>query len=119
MTDEQALLDRDVIGELRDSVGGDDEFVRELIATYLAEGPDHLAQMASAAAASDAAAIIRPAHTLKSSSASLGAMRLAAVAREIEFCGRAGDTDGLGSRVTAAHDVWEATVSEIRRAGLA
>ena len=45
----------------------------------------------------DAAAIVRPAHTLKSSSAALGALRLAQIAREIEMAGRAGD-DGRTRR---------------------
>ena len=55
----------------------------------LAEGQDHLdADARRPLARGDAAAIVRPAHTLKSSSAALGAMRLSRrSAREIETAG--------------------------------
>ena len=48
---------------------------RELVDAYLAEAPAHLDAIEAAVAAGDAAALVRPAHTLKSSSATLGAMR--------------------------------------------
>jgi HPt (histidine-containing phosphotransfer) domain-containing protein len=119
MTDETPVLDRSVLDELRDSVGGDELFIADLAATYLAEGPGHLAAMQAAAAAGDAAAIVRPAHTLKSSSAALGAMRLSELAREIEFAGRNGEVADLASRVATASSTWAATVEEMKRAGLA
>jgi HPt (histidine-containing phosphotransfer) domain-containing protein len=74
--------------------------------------------MQAAADASDAAAIVRPAHTLKSSSAALGAMRLSAIAREIETAGRDGTTTGLDVRVTEARQVWEDTLKEMAGVGL-
>ena len=91
MTDEDPVLDPVVLDELRESVGNDEEFISDLVATYISEGDEHLAAMEAAAEAGDAAAIVRPAHTLKSSSAALGAMRLAQIARDIEMAGRSGD----------------------------
>src|SRR3954466_13181625 len=100
MTDEAPVLDPAVLDELRDSVGGDEEFIADLVATYVNEGSGHLSEMHAAAAAGDAAAIVRPAHTLKSSSAALGAMRLSQIARDIEFAGREGAVEGrTGQRV--------------------
>jgi HPt (histidine-containing phosphotransfer) domain-containing protein len=112
-------LDAAVIAELRDSVAGDDAFVRDLVATYLDEGPGYIAAMEAAVAAGDAAAIVRPAHTLKSSSASLGAMRLAQLCREIEFAGRDGSLEGIAERVAEARAAWDATVEALQAAGLA
>lgn len=118
MTDEIQVLDRAVIDELRESVGDDAGFVADLAATYVAEGDDHLAAMDAAAAAGDAAAIVRPAHTLKSSSAALGALRLAQIAKEIELAGRATDSSRLVQQVADARAVWAETLREMAAAGL-
>ncbi|HEY7023821.1 MAG TPA: Hpt domain-containing protein [Candidatus Limnocylindrales bacterium] len=118
MTDETPILDRSVVDELRDSVGGDEDFIADLVSTFVSEGRSHFAAMQAAADASDAAAIVRPAHTLKSSSAALGAMRLSAIAREIETAGRDGTTTGLDVRVTEARQVWEDTLKEMAGVGL-
>src|SRR3954447_2541793 len=102
MTDEAPLLDPAVLDELRDSVGGDEEFIADLVATYVNEGSGHLSEMHAAAAAGDAAAIVRPAHTLKSSTAARAAIRLSQIARDIEFAGGEGDASGLTERVAPA-----------------
>ena len=82
------VLDAAVLEELAASVGGDRGFVVELIRTYLDDTEGQLAQIEAAVAAADASALIRPAHTLKSSSATLGAKRLAERARALEITGR-------------------------------
>jgi len=119
MSDEAPILDQSVIDELRASVGGDDAFIADLVATYLAEGPGHLDAIAAGVAAGDAGAVVRPAHTLKSSSASLGAMRLSQLAREIEFAGRDGESAGLADQLEAAQAAWAATVIAMQEADLA
>jgi HPt (histidine-containing phosphotransfer) domain-containing protein len=119
MNDDVAVLDANTLAELRESVGGDDAFIADLVATYCAEAPEHLAAMSAAAEARDAAAVVRPAHTLKSSSAALGALRLAQMAREIEMSGRNGQSEGLSEQVAAASATWQQTLEEIKRSGLA
>lgn len=84
---ETPVLDAAVLEELAASVGGDREFVHELIRTYLDDTEAQLAAIEAAVAAEDASALIRPAHTLKSSSATLGAKRLAERARALEMAG--------------------------------
>jgi two-component system sensor histidine kinase/response regulator len=93
---EPAVLDKTVLAELQATTGDDLAFVRELVETYLADVPIQLEGIAGAIGADDAAALVRPAHTLKSSSATVGAMRLAAVARELEMTGRSGALDAGG-----------------------
>ena len=118
MSDQPTILDQQVLDALRESVGGDDTFVADLVATYLAEGAEHMAEMDAAAAAGDAAAIVRPAHSMKSSSAALGAARMSSISRDIEFAGREGRPEGLAASVQDARATWEATVAELRSRGL-
>ena len=118
MTDQLPILDPAVLDELRESVGNDESFIADLVATYVSEGGDHLAAMEQAAQINDAGAIVRPAHTLKSSSAALGAMRLAQIAREIEMAGRTDETSGLAERVADAQAAWTDTLRALADAGL-
>ena len=103
------ILDEGVLAELTESTGGDIGFVRELIETYLADTPVQLDAMSAAVEADDADALVRPAHTLKSSSATIGAMRLSAVARELEMAGRTGALEQtVPDRVDGARVEWTA-----------
>jgi HPt (histidine-containing phosphotransfer) domain-containing protein len=117
--DDTPILDDAVLAELRDSTGGDDDFVRELVEAYVSEATGYLDDMQRAVTAGDVAAVVRPAHTLKSSSATLGAMRLAGISRGIEEAGRAGSADGLVDDVERAHATWNQTIEALRAAGLA
>ena len=87
-------LDTGVIDGLRASVEGDTAFVIELIDAFLADSATQLQAIDIAVAAGDPEAVVRPAHTLKSASATLGAMQLSTTARTLETAGRAGSIDG-------------------------
>lgn len=122
MTDgygEVPVLDDAVVDELRESVGGDEDFVRELVATYVEEAGPLVDGVVGAGAAGDAAAIVRPAHTLKSTSASIGAMRLSAICRDIELAGREGRIGDVAEAVGLATSTWLETLDALRAAGLA
>jgi len=67
--------------------------------------------IAAAVAADDAEALVRPAHTLKSSSATVGAQRLAAASRELEMAGRSGSIASY-SAATLRSD-WDAAVAAL------
>jgi HPt (histidine-containing phosphotransfer) domain-containing protein len=119
VTGEDALvLDDAVILDLRESIGGDDDFVRELVEAYLSEATGYLDAMTAAASAGDAAAMVRPAHTLKSSSATMGAMRLSAICRGIEEAGRDARFDDMTGDVERARATWAETLEALRAAGL-
>ena len=105
------VLDGSILAELGASVQGDRAFVVELINAYLADGPAHVDAIEAAIAADDPAALVRPAHTLKSSSATVGAQRLAAVSRELEMAGRSG-TIGSASAAAVRAD-WDAAVAAL------
>ena len=63
--------------------------------------------MREAAASGDPAAMIRPAHSLKSSSANVGAIAVAEVSRALETDGRAGAIEGAVARVAACEAAFE------------
>ena len=113
------VLDVAVVDELRASTGGDEEFLLDLVATYVEEALPGLEAMARAASAGDTEAVVRPAHTLKSTSASIGAMRLSAICSDIETAGREARAEGLEKVVAAATSTWTETLAALRSAGLA
>lgn len=82
--------------------GGDLEFVDELVDTYLADATDQLAALDEAVAAGDVAAITRPAHSLKSSSANVGAASLSELGRTLEEGSRSGALADPAALVGAA-----------------
>ena len=109
------VLDTSVLAELQATTGDDSAFVRDLVETYLVETPAQMDGISAAVAANDAEALVRPAHTLKSSSATLGAMRLSQVARELEMAGRAGALDaGAAASLEQARGEWDAALAAFR-----
>jgi two-component system, sensor histidine kinase and response regulator len=108
------VLDESVLDELLESTGDDRAFVEELVSTYLADAATQVADIRTAVESDDAAALVRPAHTLKSSSATVGAARLAAVARELEMAGRSGHLDGATrSSVERVQAEWRAATGQL------
>ena len=91
------VLDRSVLASLVDAVDGDRAFVVDLVETYLVDAQHQLDELGAALEAGDAAATVRPAHTLKSSSATIGAMAVAELARGAEAAGRDGTVDATRS----------------------
>jgi HPt (histidine-containing phosphotransfer) domain-containing protein len=110
---ESRILDAGVLDTLRDSVGGDDSFVAELVETYLGDAATQLAAIESALATGDAEALVRPAHTLKSASFTVGAMRLGGLSRELEMRGRSGRLDE-GGDASVVRATWSETETALR-----
>lgn len=81
-------LDFSIVGELREVMGEDFGMV---VKSFLRTAPGLLNQLKEAAMSKDMDALIAPAHTLKSSSANVGAMKLSALAKFIEHQSRLGD----------------------------
>jgi HPt (histidine-containing phosphotransfer) domain-containing protein len=113
-TDDTTTLDTNVLAALSESVGGDDAFVADLVETYLADGAAQLAAIDEAVRSSEAEALVRPAHTLKSSSRTVGANRLGELSRQIEMLGRSGSTTGAGVLAAVARTEWSDTEAALR-----
>jgi CheY-like chemotaxis protein len=90
-------LDTEVLQTFRQTMGENAEaFLTQLIDIYLEEAPDLLQAISAAITQTDASAMQRAAHTLKSSSASLGAITLSKLCQELEDMGQASTmTDAL------------------------
>jgi HPt (histidine-containing phosphotransfer) domain-containing protein len=110
------MVDDAVLSELRASVQGDIAFVRELVEAYVSDSAVLIDAIEAAVAAGDADALVRPAHTLKSSSATLGAMTVSGTARTLEVAARSGSlTDpGTSSAAARVRSEWETAASALR-----
>jgi HPt (histidine-containing phosphotransfer) domain-containing protein len=78
---------------------GEPSLVVELIDLYLEEAPRQLASMFEAEASADADALRRAAHSLKGSSASLGAFGAAALCGELEHADCGDSSRGAGELI--------------------
>ncbi len=94
------------VRELADELGAD--AARDLVEMYRAVAPSQLDALRAAADANDAVALGRAAHTLKSSSAALGAVDLAALCQVMEQRGEAGEGASLASLVAQAQESFAA-----------
>ncbi len=81
------VLDASVLDELRSILGGE---VDRLIEVFLDDTPTIIAALETAAAGPDMEGLRNAAHTLKSSSANLGAMSLSNAAKRVELGARMG-----------------------------
>ncbi len=95
-------LDPKALSQLLEVIGGDREAFKDLVQSFLDEGPELVKSMQRAVAANDADALRRAAHTLKGSAADFGAVALAGLCREIEAHGRAGEVAAAAAKVDDA-----------------
>jgi HPt (histidine-containing phosphotransfer) domain-containing protein len=110
------VLDQVAFDDLFESIGGDAEFLAELIDSYLADAPVQIEELRTAIAADDAVAAVRPAHTLKSASASLAALGLAEHCRRLERSATAGSLDGAAETVESISAEFERVADALERA---
>jgi HPt (histidine-containing phosphotransfer) domain-containing protein len=89
------VLDRTILAELHADLGDDNPtLVAELIDLFLADTPLLLAKLGAAIAAGAVEAVFQCAHSLKSTSANLGAQALAALCEGLEAAARTGQLTG-------------------------
>ena len=87
---DQAALD--VLRDLQDDE--DPHMLKDLIIMFLESTPERLAKMKSAISDQESKVLILEAHTLKSSSANLGAMLMRDACLKLETLGHTGGFDG-------------------------
>lgn len=91
-------IDRAVLDELAEMMGGMTEIVDDIVDTYLQETPALIATITAGESVED---VQMASHTLKSSSRSVGAVVLGDLAEEIENGARAGSLDGVTEAMAA------------------
>ena len=94
---QESVVDLDTLNEMKATMGAD--FVGELIDAYCQETPQLIAALQQALALGQALDFQHAAHSIKSTSASLGAMDLSRQARELEMMGKSGDLTGADTRL--------------------
>lgn len=98
---DQGVIDRGVLESLLDSCG-DREFFGELLQTFFSDAPRLFGTMRAALAAGGAEEFRRAAHSLKSNSASFGAVTLSRMCKALEEIGKAGTLEDADKGVAAA-----------------
>ena len=97
-----SVLDAAALGRLRDlDPTGTNQLMSRIMVAFEASLQRLLPQLAQAQETQDCNVIRHVAHTLKSSSASIGALHLSALCSELEATARVGEIDGLDSRINA------------------
>jgi signal transduction histidine kinase/DNA-binding response OmpR family regulator len=102
---------------LRQLTGGDVDFERELIATFIESGDKCLAEIAAALQANDFATIGKRAHALKGASANIHAHRLCAAASHLEIAARANSASEIDGLVRQVSESLGAVNAQLRKAG--
>jgi signal transduction histidine kinase/HPt (histidine-containing phosphotransfer) domain-containing protein len=105
-------LDDAVLRHLASVIGGPD--TREVIDAYLEDAPQRLADLRRGLAQDDYALAHRAVHTLKSTAASLGALRFAGFCGELEELARSRETASLGALVPQLEARLQKVVAELR-----
>ena len=106
--DTEPVLDPGVIAGLRELGGEEDPgLLVELIDLFLADAPAHLERLAESLAHGDAGGLERSAHTLKSSSANIGALYLSSLCRQLEAAGKHAALEGSRALVRETQQHFE------------
>ena len=101
-------IDPSALDGYRQAMGDEaDAFIADVIAAYLENSPKLLADIESALQQKDAPTFTRAAHTLKSSSALLGAMAVSKLALELEMLGKSAPLAGAQEKVLQIKQEYE------------
>lgn len=93
----ETVIDEATFQSLVEAMGAD--FISELIDAYCEETPQLVTTVQRALAEGNADELRRAAHSIKSSSASFGALSYSALAREVEMMGKEGNLTAARPKV--------------------
>ncbi len=101
-----AVLDPSALDQILEDTGGDPEFIIELIRDYRDNTRALLVELVDACASDDPARARRAAHTIKGTSASMGALALSALAADAEAQCLAGNVQDIARSLPALQDAF-------------
>ncbi len=105
---ESSPIDRTALDTLRAlQMDGAPDLLTQIIGLFLKDTPGLLQKITEAIARADGDTVRQTAHTLKSSCANLGAMRLSGYCQELERAGRANDLEGTPELLNQLKDEYE------------
>jgi len=95
---------------LLERCGGSKDLVHKIAQKFAETGPGMVSQVKEAIDNRDADGVYRAAHQLKGASATMGAIKLASVAADIEMLGREGNVTAAADRIAALENEFEKAV---------
>jgi HPt (histidine-containing phosphotransfer) domain-containing protein len=105
------VIDQATFDELKQMSG--DDFINELIDTFLEDAPKMIAEIKSAHSANNAETFRRAAHSMKSNAATFGASQLSALAKELEMLGKENRLADTGNRLKALEEAYATVRDEL------
>jgi HPt (histidine-containing phosphotransfer) domain-containing protein len=106
------VIDLMIYEKLKSDVGAD--FIGELVETYLADTSHLISQLTQAFENQDVEAFRRVAHSIKSTSYSLGAIPMGEQAKELEMMARENNLPGALAQITDLTQVFEQVRQALR-----
>lgn len=107
-----SVIDQTTFNELKQMSGED--FINELIDTFLEDAPKMIAEMKTAQASNNAEVFRRAAHSMKSNAATFGASQLAALAKELEMLGKENKLPETGDKLQSLEEAYASVQSELK-----
>jgi two-component system sensor histidine kinase/response regulator len=92
---------------------GSPSILNRIITIFLQESPNLLASIQQAVSEKDSTSLLEAAHSLKSSSANLGAVKLSAISRELEALGKADNIVLAGELLDKLESAYNRTISAL------
>ena len=107
-------IDPAALGMYRDIMGEDaDEFTRDIVMTFAKSTEELLETMDAAIIAQGREEFIRAAHTLKSSSATVGAQHLSGLAADLESRGVAESLSDLAANIPLLRESYQQAITAL------
>ena len=103
--EKEEVIDEAILYNLKEVVG--EEGFRTLLPAYLASTESMLSELKAAIKAANAKEVRRLTHSMKSSNANFGALKLSALARDMETDARAGRLSDAASGAAKMHEEFE------------
>jgi CheY-like chemotaxis protein/HPt (histidine-containing phosphotransfer) domain-containing protein len=115
-----SVIDPSALHNLLSMVGGEFEYLIELIDSFLEDAPQLLAELDQAVKGSEVEGVRRLAHSLKSNGADFGADTFSSLCKNLEMLAASGQLAGaadLAAQMRAEYSKLEAELEAVRRQG--
>ena len=107
------VIEKTTFNELKQMSG--DDFINELIDTFLEDAPKMIAELQTSLAAKEAEGFRREGHAMKSNANTFGASALAALAKELEMLGKEQKLSEAGGKLKALEEACASACEELKR----
>jgi HPt (histidine-containing phosphotransfer) domain-containing protein len=108
---EEIIIDNDIINELREI--GDDEFLGELINTFISQSDDIIDQIEKSYFENNNTLLSQLSHKLKGSSLNIGAIKLGAISKYLELNTKNGFPDDTFTKIHELKETYKLTKEKL------